>query len=90
MIIYLHRGGYVFGSPEQDRALIGRLALATGAEVVGPAYRLAPEAPYPAAVVDTLAVYQAVLNVGGETHRSTGEIETQLSRGRAPMPASEM
>lgn len=64
VILYLHGGGFVFGSPEQDGALIARLALRCRAEVVAPAYRLAPEDPYPAAVDDAVALYRAVLAAG--------------------------
>jgi epsilon-lactone hydrolase len=64
VIVYLHGGGFVFGSPEQDGSLIARLALHCSAEVVAPAYRLAPENPYPAAVDDAVAAYRAVLAAG--------------------------
>lgn len=46
-IVYLHGGGYVFGSP-QTHARIGRtLAEATGLGVILPAYPLAPEHKWP-------------------------------------------
>ncbi len=51
-ILWLHGGGYVLGSPEQDGSSYGRLVEATGGVIVAPAYRLAPEAPYPAALDD--------------------------------------
>ena len=51
-ILWLHGGGYVLGSPEQDGASYTRVIEATGGVVVAPDYRLAPEAPYPAALDD--------------------------------------
>jgi acetyl esterase/lipase len=57
-ILWLHGGGYVLGSPEQDGASYRRIIEATGGTIVAPAYRLAPEAPYPAALDDA---YTALL-----------------------------
>jgi acetyl esterase/lipase len=57
-ILWLHGGGYVLGSPEQDGAAYRRTVGATGGVVVAPAYRLGPEAPYPAALDDA---YTALL-----------------------------
>ncbi|MGC8634282.1 MAG: alpha/beta hydrolase [Candidatus Limnocylindrales bacterium] len=54
-ILWCHGGGYVMGSPEQDGATYRRLIEATGAVVVAPDYRLAPAAPYPAALDDCYA-----------------------------------
>lgn len=64
VLLYLHGGGYVMGSPNTHRALAGELSRATGASVLLPDYRLAPEAPFPAAVADAVAVYQALLADG--------------------------
>ena len=56
IVLALHGGGWCWGSPEQSRWMAGRIAARTGAVVVAPAYRLAPEHPYPAAVEDCWAV----------------------------------
>ncbi len=56
--LYLHGGGYVFGSAAQDRGVASRIARALNVSVAAPDYRLAPEAPYPAAVDDVVAVYR--------------------------------
>jgi acetyl esterase/lipase len=56
-ILWLHGGGLVLGVPEQSNKLASRLALDLGTVVAAPAYRLAPEDPYPAGLddcVDTL------------------------------------
>ena len=63
-VLYLHGGGYVFGSPKSHRGLTFELARKARAEVFSLDYRLAPEHPYPAAVDDALAAYQALLEAG--------------------------
>ncbi|MGD9601435.1 MAG: alpha/beta hydrolase [Gammaproteobacteria bacterium] len=64
VVLYLHGGGYVMGSPNTHRSLAGELARAAGARVLLPDYRLAPEAPFPAAVDDAVAAYRAILAHG--------------------------
>lgn len=61
-IVFLHGGGWVFGSLDTHDTLCRRLAATTGATVVSVAYRLAPEHPYPAALEDARAVLTAVLD----------------------------
>jgi phosphinothricin tripeptide acetyl hydrolase len=60
-ILYLHGGGYVIGSPRSHRHVAGFLASKTSGEVFVPDYRLAPEAPFPAAVEDALSAYRGLL-----------------------------
>ena len=55
VLLYLHGGGYVIGSPNTHRSLAGELSRAAQARVCLPDYRLAPEAPFPAAVDDAVA-----------------------------------
>lgn len=62
--LYLHGGGYVMGSLNTHHELMGRIARATNAQVLGLDYRLAPEHPYPAAVDDAVAAYQWILDQG--------------------------
>lgn len=64
LILYFHGGGYVAGSPETHRALVARLALASEARLFAPAYRLAPEHVFPAAVRDGLDAYRQLLGRG--------------------------
>ncbi|MGE0485822.1 MAG: alpha/beta hydrolase [Gammaproteobacteria bacterium] len=64
VLLYLHGGGYVMGSPNTHRALAGELSRAAGAAVLLPDYRLAPEAPFPAAVEDAVSVYAWLLDRG--------------------------
>ncbi len=61
LIVHFHSGGYVMGSAHAYREFAGRLSKATGAPVLLPDYRLAPEHPYPAAVDDAMAVYRALI-----------------------------
>ena len=59
-IIHLHGGWFVLGSATAYRHLIGHIVARTGARAFVPDYRLAPEHPYPAAVDDVFACYQAL------------------------------
>ncbi|MGW7253589.1 alpha/beta hydrolase [Streptomyces sp. NPDC054834] len=63
-LLYLHGGGYVVGSPDTHAGLVGELARRAGVRATSPAYRLAPEHPFPAAVEDGLAAYRALLDSG--------------------------
>tara|TARA_R110001592_G_scaffold362770_1_gene678159 strand:+ start:6899 stop:7783 length:885 start_codon:yes stop_codon:yes gene_type:complete len=64
VILYLHGGGYFMGSPATHRGLVGHLAHACGVRALSVDYRLAPEHPFPAALEDSLTVYQWVLDQG--------------------------
>jgi len=63
-VFYVHGGGYVLGSINTHRDLMGRIARASGARVLGVNYRLAPEHPFPAAVEDSVAAYRWMLGMG--------------------------
>ena len=63
-VLYLHGGGYIMGSLNTHRDLMGRISRAAQARVLGLDYRLAPEHPFPAAVDDTVAGYQFLLEQG--------------------------
>lgn len=64
VLLYLHGGGYVSGSPGTHRALTARLGQAAGARVFALDYRLAPEYPFPAAVEDAWSAYWWLLTQG--------------------------
>ncbi|MFY9224090.1 MAG: alpha/beta hydrolase [Blastocatellia bacterium] len=64
VMLYLHGGGYVLGSPNTHRALVSRLADATKSLVLLLDYRLAPEHPFPSAVEDAVSAYRWLLNNG--------------------------
>jgi len=52
VILYLHGGGYTVGSLDSHDGLCRTLAKACGSAVFALGYRLAPEAPFPAALDD--------------------------------------
>lgn len=54
-LLMIHGGGYVLGSPEMIAGAARRYATQCGCIVVTPAYRLAPEANWPAPVDDCFA-----------------------------------
>lgn len=59
-VLWLHGGGYVIGAPEQEGGRCRALAASLGAVVLAPAYRLAPEHPFPAARDDVHGVLVAM------------------------------
>jgi epsilon-lactone hydrolase len=63
-ILYLHGGGYCAGSLDTHRGLAGRIAQAAGCPVCTVDYRLAPEDPHPAALLDAVAAYRDLLAGG--------------------------
>ncbi|MEC8717435.1 MAG: alpha/beta hydrolase [Pseudomonadota bacterium] len=63
-VLYLHGGGYLVGSPAVYRPLTATLTARLSAPVYTLDYRLAPEHPYPAALNDAYAAYQALQDAG--------------------------
>lgn len=53
-LVYLHGGGWAFGSPRTHLGAMARLAALTGCEVVGVDYALAPDHPFPTGLNDCL------------------------------------
>jgi epsilon-lactone hydrolase len=64
VVLYFHGGVYVLGDAFQAAGLAAQIGRRTRARVISVDYRLAPEHPYPAAVDDALAAYQALLLAG--------------------------
>jgi phosphinothricin tripeptide acetyl hydrolase len=64
VVLYLHGGGYVIGSPRSHRHLAAAIAGAAAARALLLDYRLAPEHPYPAALEDATAAYRWLLAQG--------------------------
>ena len=58
-VIYLHGGAHCLMSAKTHARMCGHLALACGAEVLVPDYRLAPENAFPEGLNDALAVISA-------------------------------
>jgi len=63
-ILYLHGGGFIGTCPSMYAAFTGWIAHETGCRVIVPDYRLAPEFPFPASLLDALSVYGAMLAEG--------------------------
>lgn len=64
IILYLHGGGYVCGTSDYARGFASVLSAECGMKVVSADYRLAPEAPFPAALDDAYEVYCEILSHG--------------------------
>lgn len=64
VLLYLHGGGYVLGSLNTHRALVGTLAQRCGVTALAINYRKAPEYPFPAALDDAQLAYRWLLARG--------------------------
>src|SRR6266536_2568049 len=64
VVLYFHGGVYVLGDAFGAADLASQVGRRTRAKVISVDYRLAPEHPYPAAVDDALAAYEALLRNG--------------------------
>jgi acetyl esterase/lipase len=64
VVLYFHSGVYVLGDAFIAADLASQVGRRTHAKVISVDYRLAPEHPYPAAVDDALAAYEALLDAG--------------------------
>jgi len=63
-LIYLHGGAYALGSARGYRGLVAHLAAAAGMTALIPDYSRAPEARYPIALEEMVAVYSRLLEDG--------------------------
>ena len=63
-IVYLHGGGYCWGSLASHRPLASRIAVACGTRVLLVDYRLAPEHRFPAPLEDVTAAWRWLLDTG--------------------------
>lgn len=96
VLLNLHGGGFQLDSGSLTETI--PIAAMTGIPVVAVLYRLAPENPYPAALDDALAVYQALekdrkaskIAVYGTSAGAVlgGELVAKLASLRRPMPAA--
>jgi acetyl esterase len=65
-LVFFHGGGFVICDLETHDALCRRLAAAAGLRVISVAYRLAPEAPFPAQLEDGEAAVRWVMSEAAE------------------------
>lgn len=83
-LVWFHGGGLVAGSLDTHDSLCRSLAAGSGCRLVGVGYRLAPEHPFPAAILDayaavrfcareveTLGLMRTRLGVGGDSGGGT-------------------
>lgn len=64
VILYCHGGGYRTGGEQYAKLMAGKLAKRIGYRTVAHLYRLSPESKYPAAIEDTLVVWDFLLSRG--------------------------
>ena len=64
LVLYLHGGGHIAGSPVGHRPLVARLCQAGGANAFSLAYRLAPEFAFPAGLRDAIDAYRHLVSRG--------------------------
>ncbi len=62
-VLWIHGGGHVIGSPSQDDRWCREMSERLGAVVAAVRYRLAPEHPHPAALLDC---HQALVELAGQ------------------------
>ena len=74
LVLNLHGGGWVQGNPEQSAWFASRVAAATGAVVVSPDYRLAPEDPFPAQLEDAEAVLRWLVEQASDLGIDAGRV----------------
>lgn len=97
VVLYMHGGGYIFGSTGLYRSMTMPMAAIAGADLFSLDYRLAPEHPCPAAIEDALAAYDYLLKTadprrivfGGDSAGgglALATLQALRQRGR-PMPA---
>lgn len=98
VILYIHGGCFISGSPATVREFCSRLARAAAMRVLCVDYRLAPEHPFPAALDDVLAAYAWLIDTGftGDDIVIAGEsagggltfsaLMSLRDSGRLPMP----
>lgn len=68
VLLYLHGGGYVLGSLNTHRSLVGSLAQRCQLNVLTINYRKAPDHPFPAALDDARRAYRWLLRHGYQAH----------------------
>ena len=105
IILFFHGGGGVIGSLDSNDASARALASQAKAMVLSVAYRLAPEAPFPAAQDDGMAAYRWLLDnagtlgadrrriaVAGESVGATIAIDTAVAArdARIKLPVHEL
>lgn len=79
-VLHFHGGVFIAGSPQTHLPMLSRLAKLAQVTVIAPSYRLAPEHPFPAALRDAEAVWEALIAQG---YRSENLVLSGDSAGAA-------
>jgi acetyl esterase len=98
VIVYAHGGGWTFGSIDTHNNIMRRFALVSGAAVLGVAYRLAPEHPFPTPLHDILSAIRFVeqgglgtapagIAVAGDSAGANLALASLVARRDAGLPA---
>jgi acetyl esterase/lipase len=64
VILYIHGGGHVFGSPKTHSAMVAQLAKRAGCEAILPVYPLSPESVFPRSLEVLRQAYDGLLDQG--------------------------
>ncbi len=92
--VWVHGGGYVFGSPETHWRAVATFAAALGETVFMPRYPLAPETLWPAPLLTALDVCRAIqdrghkLAIAGDSAGGHLTLTTVLQLAREERPAT--
>jgi monoterpene epsilon-lactone hydrolase len=70
VILYLHGGAFIAGSPSSHRKLVGHLAKKAGCQALSLDYRRAPDYQFPSQIEDALAAYKWLLNEKGYSSKN--------------------
>lgn len=74
LLVLFHGGGFIYGDLDSHDASARFLAEQSGVRVLAVEYRLAPEAPFPAAYDDAIAIFRWVVEHAGEVSADPGRI----------------
>lgn len=77
--VFVHGGGWVFGSSTQSLGLIRRIAHQSRRPVVSVDYSLAPEHPFPRAIEEVAAVVRALVSGSGVSGVSGGSAGAHIA-----------
>ena len=87
-LLWLHGGGYVMGSPEQEDLMVKNIVSAIGCMAVSVDYRLAPETRYPGAVEDCYAALKWLYTHASELGVDRARIATAGSSAGGGLAAA--
>ena len=89
-VLHMHGGAFRIGCPEQLGPFASALARQCQVTVVCPAYRLAPECPFPAGLRDGWAVLAAMVEAGAQPFILSGDSAgAALAAGLAALASTE-